>query len=64
MGQQLIVTAWDVLFAVALVSWVFGWSGGTALVKDSYAAAQAKEQELKAQREAKRIARRERRRSG
>ena len=63
LAQQLIVSAWDVLLAVALITWVFGWSGGTALVKDSYAAAQTKEQELKAQRETKRIARRERRRA-
>jgi hypothetical protein len=24
-GQQLIISAWDVIFAIALVSWVFGW---------------------------------------
>jgi hypothetical protein len=35
-GQQLIISAWDVLFAIALVSWVFGWSGGKQLVKSSY----------------------------
>ena len=27
-AQQLIVSAWDVVFAVVMVSWVFGWSGG------------------------------------
>ena len=63
LAQQLIVSAWDVLFAVALVAWVFGWSGGKTLVRDSYTAAQVKEQELKAQRQAKRSARQERRRS-
>ena len=31
-SQQLVTSAWNVLFAVALVSWVFGWSGGKALV--------------------------------
>lgn len=35
-GQQLIISAWDVIFAIALVSWVFGWSGGRQLVKSSY----------------------------
>lgn len=35
-GQQLIVSAWDVLFAIALVSWVFGWTGGKQLVESSY----------------------------
>lgn len=35
-GQQLIISAWDVIFAIALVSWVFGWSGGKQLVESSY----------------------------
>ncbi|HWA53977.1 MAG TPA: YbhN family protein [Solirubrobacterales bacterium] len=35
-GQQLIISAWDVLFAIILVSWVFGWSGGKQLVESSY----------------------------
>ena len=42
------------IFAIVLVSWVFGWSGGKQLVKESYAAAEVKERELKAQREARR----------
>ena len=36
-GQQLIISAWNVVFAVILVSWVFGWTGGKALVESSYA---------------------------
>ena len=36
-GQQLTVTAWNVLFGVALVVWAFGWSGGKELVGQSYA---------------------------
>ncbi len=56
-AQQLIVTAWDVVFAIALVAWVFGWSGGRELVKQSYAAAEVKERELKELREARRAAR-------
>jgi len=52
-GQQLIVTAWDVLFALILVSWVFGWSGGRELVESSYAGAKEKSRELR-QRRAKR----------
>jgi uncharacterized membrane protein YbhN (UPF0104 family) len=62
-AQQLIVSAWDVLLAVILVAWVFGWSGGKVLVRDSYAAAQVKEQELNAQRKQRRAARRQRRRA-
>jgi uncharacterized membrane protein YbhN (UPF0104 family) len=49
-GQQLIVSAWDVVFAVLLVCWVFGWSGGKALVESSYADAKVKSHELKAKR--------------
>ncbi len=49
-GQQLIVSAWDVVFAVILVCWVFGWSGGKALVESSYADAKVRSRELKAKR--------------
>ena len=49
-GQQLIVSAWDVLFAVALVSWVFGWSGGKQLVESSYQDAKVKSRELREKR--------------
>ena len=59
-AQQLIVSAWDVLFAIVLVSWVFGWSGGRELVRRSYADAEVKERELKEKREARRAARRRR----
>jgi len=60
LAQQLIISAWDVVFAVALVAWVFGWTGGKALVMESYAAAEVKERELKEQRAAKRADRRQR----
>ncbi len=49
-GQQLIISAWDVLFAVIVVSWVFGWTGGKALVESSYQDAKVKSRELKAKR--------------
>jgi uncharacterized membrane protein YbhN (UPF0104 family) len=49
-GQQLIITTWDVLFAAILVSWVFGWSGGKELVESSYEDAKVKSRELKAKR--------------
>ncbi len=61
-AQQLIVSAWDVLFAIVLVAWVFGWSGGRELVKQSYADAEVKERELKQKRQARRAARRHDRR--
>jgi uncharacterized membrane protein YbhN (UPF0104 family) len=56
-AQQLIVSTWDVVFGVILVAWVFGWSGGKDLVKQSYAAAEVKERELKEQRAARRASR-------
>jgi uncharacterized membrane protein YbhN (UPF0104 family) len=62
LAQQLIVSAWDVLFAVVLVAWVFGWSGGRELVRQSYADAAVKERELKQKRQARRVARGQRRR--
>ena len=59
-SQQLIITAWDVLFGIAMVAWVFGWSGGKELVRQSYAAAEVKRGELKEQRAARRGDRRRR----
>lgn len=49
-GQQLIVSAWAVIFAVILVSWVFGWTGGKALVESSYRDAKEKSKEMKERR--------------
>ena len=50
LGQQLAVTAWNIFFAVALVVWAFGWTGGKVLVEQSYADAKVKVGEQKAQR--------------
>jgi uncharacterized membrane protein YbhN (UPF0104 family) len=57
-AQQLITTAWNVLFALVLVVSVFGWSGGKLLVTQSYADAKDKVAEQKAQRAAKKEAKR------
>jgi uncharacterized membrane protein YbhN (UPF0104 family) len=46
-GQQLIISAWDVVFAVILVSWAFGWSGGKQLLESSYGEAKVKSRELR-----------------
>jgi uncharacterized membrane protein YbhN (UPF0104 family) len=48
LGQQIIVTAWNVAFATALVIWVFGWTGGKQLVGQSYADAKVKAAEQSA----------------
>jgi uncharacterized membrane protein YbhN (UPF0104 family) len=52
-SQQLITSAWNVVFATALVCWVFGWSGGKELVTSSYEQAKAKGEELKEKRRAR-----------
>src|SRR5262245_47840778 len=49
-AQQLITTAFNVVFALVLVCMVFGWSGGSQLVKGSYAGAKEKAAEMKASR--------------
>jgi uncharacterized membrane protein YbhN (UPF0104 family) len=49
-AQQLITTAWNVLFALILVVSVFGWTGGKLLVGQSYTDAKVKVAEQKAQR--------------
>jgi hypothetical protein len=58
LGQQLAVTAWNIAFAVVLIVWAFGWTGGKLLVEQSYADARTKVAEQKAQRAATRGARR------
>jgi hypothetical protein len=47
------VTAWNVAFAVVVVVWAFGWTGGKLLVAESYTDAKAKVAEQKGQRAAK-----------
>ena len=50
LGQQLVTTAFNVVFAIVLICMVFGWSGGSKLVKDSYTDAKEKASEMKASR--------------
>src|SRR6188472_2080598 len=49
-SQQLITTAFNVGFAVVLICVVFGWSGGSKLVRESYTGAKEKASEMKAKR--------------
>jgi uncharacterized membrane protein YbhN (UPF0104 family) len=49
-SQQLVTTAWNVILATILVSWVFGWSGGRQLVRTSYEDAKVKSREMKQRR--------------
>jgi hypothetical protein len=59
-AQQLVSTAWAILFALILMVWAWGWGGGKQLVGDSYAEAkrrQAEQQETRrAKKEAKKAA--------
>jgi hypothetical protein len=52
-SQQLVTTAWNLVFAVILVAWAFGWSGGRALVESSYADAKVRSREMKQKRRRK-----------
>jgi uncharacterized membrane protein YbhN (UPF0104 family) len=47
LGQQLVTTAFNVGFAVILICVVFGWSGGSQLVRSSYSDAKVKAAEMK-----------------
>jgi uncharacterized membrane protein YbhN (UPF0104 family) len=56
LSQQLITSAFNVLFALALVCYVFGWSGGSQLVRQSYSGAKEQAREQKEKRRLKREA--------
>jgi uncharacterized membrane protein YbhN (UPF0104 family) len=56
LGQQLAITAWNVLFAVVFVVWAFGWTGGRLLVEQSYADAKVKVEEQREARKARKNA--------
>jgi hypothetical protein len=55
-AQQLISTAWSILFALVLMIWVFGCGGGKTLVQESYEQAKQKAEEQKAKKAAKKAA--------
>ena len=55
-SQQLVTTAWNILFGIVLMAWAFGWTGGKDLVQDSYVQAKAKQEEQKEARRAKKEA--------
>jgi hypothetical protein len=58
-SQQLITTAFNIGFAIILIAVVFGWSGGSALVKESYVGAKEKAGEMKDERHEKRVEKKE-----
>ena len=56
LGQQLAITAWNIAFAIVLVVWAFGWTGGKLLVEQSYADAKVKVEEQREARKARKTA--------
>jgi len=63
-AQQLVMTTWDIIFAIIVVVWAFGWSGGKTLVGDSYAEAKKKAAEQKAAHTARKQAKKEAKTTG
>jgi uncharacterized membrane protein YbhN (UPF0104 family) len=55
-AQQLVSTAWSILFALILMIWAWGWGGGKQLVSDSYAEAKRRQQEESDKRRARKEA--------
>jgi uncharacterized membrane protein YbhN (UPF0104 family) len=58
LGQQLVTTAWNQVFAAVLLVWAFGWTGGKQLVRTSYGEAKGMVAEQAEARRARREARR------
>jgi uncharacterized membrane protein YbhN (UPF0104 family) len=59
LGQQLITTAWNQIFAVALLISAFGWTGGKQIVRTSYGEAKDKVTEQQEARKARKGAKAE-----
>jgi uncharacterized membrane protein YbhN (UPF0104 family) len=57
-AQQLVTTAWNIIFAIILLVWAFGWTGGKELVSTSYTGAKEKAAEQKAAHDARKEAKR------
>src|SRR4051794_14281754 len=54
LGQQLAITAWNIVFAIVIVMWAFGWKGGRQLVEKSYADAKVTVEQQREQRRKRR----------
>jgi glycosyltransferase 2 family protein len=52
-AQQLVSTAWSILFALILMIWAWGWTGGKRIVTDSYDEAKRRQAEEQEKRRAK-----------
>ena len=56
-AQQIVGTAWNIVLAIALMIWAWGWSGGKQLVRQSYDEARVKEADQRAKRRERKAAR-------
>lgn len=63
-AQQLVGTAWCIVFALILMVWAWGWGGGKQLVTDSYAEAKRRQAEESEKRKAKKAAKAAEKESG
>jgi glycosyltransferase 2 family protein len=55
-AQQLVGTAWAIIFGLITMIWAWGWGGGKQLVSDSYAEAKRRQEEEAEKRRAKKAA--------
>jgi uncharacterized membrane protein YbhN (UPF0104 family) len=55
-AQQLVGTAWNIIYALILMVWAWGWGGGKRLVTDSYDEAKRRQAEETEKRRAKKAA--------
>ena len=55
-AQQLVGTAWAILFGLITMIWAWGWGGGKQLVSDSYAEAKRRQEEEAEKRREKKAA--------
>jgi len=63
-AQQLFTTALNIVFAIILVTWAFGWRGGKELVQQSYADAKERAADQKAAHDARKEEKKARRAAG
>ncbi|HEX4323166.1 MAG TPA: lysylphosphatidylglycerol synthase domain-containing protein [Gaiellaceae bacterium] len=55
-AQQLVGTAWNIIYALILMIWAWGWGGGKRFVTDSYSEAKRRQVEEQEKRRAKKAA--------
>jgi uncharacterized membrane protein YbhN (UPF0104 family) len=55
-AQQLVGTAWNIIYALILMIWAWGWTGGKRLVSDSYTEAKRRQAEEAEKRRARKAA--------